>query len=147
MDIHYQPIAPDQVHGIKVFTFGYKTARKVEGLQALVNRWVRVLMTPKSSDPMEPELGTEFADLIGTNIPKSAQTNVIDIVAMAVDDATEQVQEQDRVGRYGASESLDAATIQRFIPTTAGDGFELWVLIKNKAGENLTVRLSDYSDR
>jgi hypothetical protein len=147
MDIHYQPVAEDQVSGTKVFTFAYKTSVKVEGLQALVNRWVRVLMTPKSSDPIEPNLGTEFADLIGTNIPKSARTNTMDTVTMAVDDATEQVQEQDRMGGYDETESIDSAIIQKFIPTESGDGFQVWVLIKNKAGNNLSVRLSDYADR
>ena len=147
MDIHYQPVEADQVRGTKVFTFAYKSALKVEGLQALVNRWVRVLMTPKGSDPVEPTFGTAFGDLVGSNIPKSARTDVIDIVSMAIDDASEQVQLQDRNGSYPEEESLSSATISRFTSNTAGDGFEVWVTIKNRADEILTVRLSDLSER
>lgn len=147
MDIHFQPVPEGQVRGWKVFTFGYRSALKVEGLQALVNRWTRVLVTPKGSDPLDLSFGTEFGDLIGSNIPKSARSSLIDIVAIAIDDANEQVMEQDRIAQYDEHEALENAQMVRFHPSAAGDGFQVWVEIQNRAGENLVTRLADYSDR
>lgn len=147
MDIHFQPVPVDEVRGTKVFTFGFKSALKVEGLQSLVNRWVKTLMTPRGSDPLDAAAGTDFGNLIGTNVPKSAKGSIIDIVAMAIDDASEQVQEQDKVARYDETESLDQANLLRFLPTSSGDGFEVWVEIKNQAGEVLVTRLFDMANR
>ena len=147
MDIHYQPVPVADVRGTKIFTFGFVSARKVEGLQALVNRWVRVLMTPRGSDPLEPGLGTDFGNLIGTNVPKSAKGSIIDVVTMAIDDANDQVQEQDKNARYSENEALEQTNLLRFSPTNSGDGFEVWVEIKNKAGEVLVTRLSDMANR
>lgn len=147
MDIHFQPVPVSDVRGTKVFTFGFKSARKVEGLQSLVNRWVKTLMTPRGSDPLDAAAGTDFGSLIGTNIPKSAKGSIIDIVAMAIDDASTQVQEQDKMARYNETESLDQVNLLRFLPTSSGDGFEVWVEIKNQAGEVLVTRLFDMADR
>lgn len=147
MDIHYQPVPVDEVSGTKIFTFGFRSAVKVEGIQALVNRWVRVLMTPRGSDLLEPTLGTDFGNLVGANYPKSAQGSLIDVVTMAIDDANEQVQEQDKVAAYNESESLDQANLLRFSPTSGGDGFEVWVEIQNQAGEVIVTRLYDLADR
>lgn len=147
MDIHFQPVPVSDVSGTKVFTFGFKSALKVEGLQALVNRWVKTFMTPRGSDPLDSAAGTDFGNLIGTNIPKSTKGSLIDIVAMAIDDASEQVQKQDTAARYGETESLDRANLLRFASTSSGDGFEVWVEIKNQAGEVLVTRLFDMANR
>jgi hypothetical protein len=147
MDIHFQPVPVSDVSGTKVFTFGFKSALKVEGLQFLVNRWVKTLMTPRGSDPLDSSAGTDFGNLIGTNVPKSAKGSIIDIVAMAIDEASEQVQEQDKLARYDETESLDQANLLRFSPTSSGDGFEAWVEIKNQAGEVLITRLFDMASR
>jgi len=147
MDIHYQPVPVDEVKGTKVFTFGYTSALKVEGLQFLVNRWVRVLMTPRGSDVLEPTFGTDYGNLVGTNIPRSAKGSIVDVVAMAIDDASEQVKTQDKEARYPDTESLSQANMLRFSPTAGGDGFEVWVEIKNKAGDVLITYLSDFSNR
>jgi phage baseplate assembly protein W len=147
VDIHFQPVPVNDVSGTKVFTFGFQSALKVEGLQALVNRWVKTLMTPRGSDPLDPSAGTDFGNLIGTNIPKTSKGSIIDIVAMAIDDASEQVQKQDITARHGETESLDRANLLRFNMTSSGDGFEVWVEIKNQAGEVLVTRLFDMANR
>jgi hypothetical protein len=104
-------------------------------------------MTPRGSDPLDPSAGTDFGNLIGTNIPKTSKGSIIDIVAMAIDDASEQVQKQDITARYSETEALDRANLLRFNMTSSGDGFEVWVEIKNQAGEVLVTRLFDMANR
>ncbi len=137
-DIHIQPVPADEVRGFKCFEFGFEAALKVRGPQALVNRWVRVLMTPLGSDPLYPANGTAFGRLMGANV-SSVTTDVQDLVSMSVEDASAQVRQQDIEGLYADNERLLSAEIIDFIP--AQDGFEVWVRIKNMAEESIVFRL------
>jgi len=136
-DIHIQPVPADEVIGYKVITFGFAAALKVKGGYALVDRWMKTLMTPKGTDPLYPEEGTLFGSLIGANITSSADLH--DVVALAVDDANNQVELQDEAGNYPDNESLQSAIIEQFVDHP--DGFEVWVIITNQAGESLRLNL------
>jgi len=141
-DIHFQPIMPpEDQHGFKSFTFGFTAALKINGPQALVNRWVKTFMTPKGSDLLHPDYGTDFGNLAGSNIVNDF-TTLQDTVIMAIDDANDQVRRQDESAVLDSSEALDSATLGQFIPITGGDGFNLWVVINNKAGQNLPLKLT-----
>jgi hypothetical protein len=143
-DIHFQPIPADQVYGYKCFGFGYAAALKVKGPQALVNRWVKTFMTPLGSDPLYPESGTTFGNLIGANF-SAITTDVQDMVLMAIQDANEQVHEQDLQGFFPEDERLQSAELMELINVAAG--FEVWVLIKNIAGDALPVPLVTLATR
>ena len=137
-DIHFQPVPADEVKGFKCFEFGFEAALKVSGPQALVNRWVKTLMTPKGSDPLYPSEGTAFGRLVGSNMT-SVTTDIQDLVNMSVEDANEQVRQQDIEGFFPDNERLLSAEILEFTQVTAG--FEVWVKIKNMAEEAVTFRL------
>ena len=144
-DIHIQPISADQVIGHHAFSFGFTAALKVEGLQSLVNRWVRMFMTPKGSDITDDNAGTEFAALIGGNIPPGDQ-DFVDIITLSMEDTNEQVKQQDLDGEYPSDEQLANAELLRFNRPTA-DAVEFWVTIKNIEQESLVVRLADLTTR
>lgn len=139
-DIHFQPVPPDEVHGFKTFEFGYRAALKVKGPQSLVNRWVKTLMTPKGSDPLRASYGTAFGNLPGSNI-SGKSPDVADVVNMAIQDANEQVMQQDIAGLYPDNERLLSAELITIEISEAGDGFNVWVRINNVAGEVITFRL------
>lgn len=139
-DIHFQPVPASEVQGFKTFEFGYRAALKVKGPQALVNRWVKTLMTPKGSDPLRATSGTAFGNLPGSNISE-VTTDLNDVVNLAIQDANEQVMEQDIQGLYPDNERLLNAELLDFIPNATGDGFDVWVRITNVAGEQVTFRL------
>lgn len=137
-DIHFQPVPADQVHGFKCFEFGFEAALKVSGPQALINRWAKTLMTPRGSDPLYPSRGTAFGRLIGANLTE-VTTDIQDLVNIAVEDANEQVRDQDIQGLYPDNERLLSAEIIDFIAGV--QGFDVWVRIKNMAEEVVTFRL------
>jgi len=143
-DIHFQPVPAGETFGYKCFEFGFKAALKVKGPQALVNRWVKTLMTPLGSDPLYPENGTTFGNLIGANI-NSISADTRDLVIIAIEEASEQVREQDLRGLFPDDERLQSAELMDFVELDAG--FEVWVLIKNRAGDALPVRLVELSTR
>lgn len=144
-DIHIQPVPSDQVVGFHTFSFGFTAALKVQGLQSLVNRWARLFMTPKGSDITDFNAGTEYAALIGGNIPRGSN-ELIDIISVSVEDTNEQVKQQDLDDEYASDEQLETAELTRFNRPTA-DSVEIWVTIKNVEQSALTVRLADLTTR
>ncbi len=145
-DIHFQPVPAGEVYGLKVFTFGFRAALKVQGLQSLVNRWVKTFMTPRGSDPFDANNGTEFAGLVGSNINRKSP-ELRDITIISIDDANAQVQAQDLAGVYPSEECLLNATLVGFRETEDGAGLEVWVSITNLEEETLTIKLVDLATR
>lgn len=129
----------EDIFGYKTFTFGFTAALKIRGPQSLVNRWAKTFMTPKGSDLLHPDYGTEFGDLAGSNVV-SDYTALQDNAIMSIDDASDQVREQDAVSLLDANESLESAELIKFVPLQ--DGFELWVLLVNKAQQSLPLKLT-----
>jgi len=142
--MHFQPVPASNVFGFKCFEFGYQAAIKVKGPQALVNRWVKTLMTPLGSDLLYPKYGTAFGGMIGANITGMTEDSQ-DLIGMAIEDANEQVREQDIAGFFPEDERLQNAELMQFAPAAAG--FEVWVLIKNVAGDELQVPLVTLTTR
>jgi hypothetical protein len=143
-DIYFQPVPAESVRGFKCFEFGYAAALKVKGPHALVNRWVKTLMTPIGSDPLYPAEGTTFGGLVGSNIG-GVSVNLQDLVAIAFQEASDQVREQDLEGYFPDDERLQSAELMDF--EEAADGFVVWVLIKNVAGDALQVPLTTLQTR
>lgn len=144
-DIHFQPVRPGEVYGYKTFTFGYEKSVKVNGPQALVNRWVKTLVTPKGTDATDLDYGTAFGDLFGSNI--SNLSNLKDAVFLAITDANDQVRQQDIEGLYSQNERLrDAILVD--VRANKDTGFlETWVRISNTAGDQMVVRLTEGGTR
>jgi len=146
MDIHFQPTAASETYSNKVFTFGFTAALKVQGLQFLVNRWVKTFMTPVGSDYLHPETGTSFAALIGVNINRD-NPDIEDAVVLAVDDTNEQLAEQENEGVYTAEESLGYAKLVTLRYDSASSSVNIWIEISNKLNQSLTLKLVDLADR
>jgi len=143
-DIHFQPVPASEVQGFKCFEFGYQSALKVRGPQALINRWVKTLMTPLGSDPLDPSGGTSFGNLIGANVG-GVNVNLQDLINISFQEASTQVREQDLEGYFSDDERLQSAELMDF--ESVADGFVVWVLIKNVAGDALPVPLTTLATR
>jgi len=145
-DIHFQPVAPGDATSARIFTFGFRASLKVSGPQALVNRWIKTLMTPKGSNPLDKSEGTAFGRLAGSNI-SMRNRDVDDVLILAIEDANDQVRQQDLIGMFPANERLANATLIEDQSRTWEDGFEVWVRIVNQVGQVLPTRLMDLADR
>lgn len=146
-DIHFQPVVPvGDIYGYKAFTFGFTAALGVRGPQALVNRWAKTFMTPKGSDLLHPSYGTQFGSLYGSNVLGDF-SSLQDVVVMAIDDANEQVTKQDASGTMNADEALANAALGWLTPAASGDGFDVGIVITNKANQPITLRLALMSTR
>ena len=137
-DTFFQPVPSSQVEGFKVFEYGYQASLKVTGPPALVNRWIKTLMTPKSTDPINKNYGTGFTGLLSSNI-SSVTNELVDVVNLSIEEANEQVREQDLVGFFPDNERLANATLLSI--EIGEDGLDVWVNVQNVAGESVSFRL------
>lgn len=137
-DIHFQPVPADQVLRNRCMEFGYAAPLKVSGFQSLINRWTKTLLTPRGSNPLQREEGTNFSNLQGANIA-SVTTGVRDLVALEIESANEQVREQDVEGFRPDNERLQSGELQQFVQSTTG--FDVWVKLTNSAGEEVSFRV------
>ncbi len=138
-DIHIQPVQVDAVIGVRCYEFGYAAALKVDGFQSLISRWAKTLLTPRGSNPIDQEEGTNFTNLIGANL-STVTTGVRDLVALEIEDANEQVRAQDIAGFRPDAERLQGGELQRFIE--GADGFDVWVKLTNVAGNEVSFRVA-----
>lgn len=143
-DIHYQLLPIAEQTSERVFGFGYVAAVGVRGPQKLINRWLKCLMTPQGTDPFDPDYGTGFGALIGSNILNIE--SILDVVALFIQDCNEQIRAFDKTNFTPADERLQTATILQITPT-GDDGFEIWVGITNSAGLQTPVLLPSTSVR
>lgn len=146
-DIHFQPVPSEESYGYRVFTFGFRASLKVEGPQALVNRWVKTFMTPKGSNPLSKTEGTTFGKLLTSDVTLYQSSAVEDVVVLAIEDANEQVRQQDKEGFYPVNERLANATLLEDQTSVDATGVTIWIRIVNMAGEELPVRLIEIADR
>jgi hypothetical protein len=128
----------------RVFSFGYTSAVGVRGPQKLVNRWLKCLFTRRGTDPLDTAYGTGFTDLIGSNL--SRRKDFTDAAAMAVSDCNSQITAMDQALFPPDNERLQSASITSLVPRGA-DGYDVYVTIKNVAGELLTMLLPSGSTR
>jgi hypothetical protein len=146
MDIHFQPVSADDARINKVFTFGFVSSLKVQGLQALVNRWIKTFMTPLGSDPLHKDRGTTFAALLGLNVSLN-NPDVEDAVVLSIDSTNVQIEEQDEAGYYPDSEMLGYAKLTHMSYDALTSSLSIWIDMSNKNGEYLTVKLAELADR
>lgn len=139
-DIYYEVIPADQQTGAngKVVSFGFASALGVKGPRKLANRWLKCFMTLKGSDPLDKTYGTGFPDLLGSNV--SREDDFTDAMVLFVDDCNQQIQAFDNAQFPPDNERLASATITSLTPLGV-DGYEVYVTIKNVAGELVTIQV------
>lgn len=144
-DIHVQLLPEaDQKDTFKFMSFGYTKTLGIKGFQYLINTWLRILLTPKGSDPRDLASGTTFTNLIGSGL---TMADARDVAVLAIDQCNEQVtafQKDDTA--LTATERLASVQIIDFFEKPDAPGFDIYVEIKNEANERLVLNLPDFAD-
>lgn len=137
-DIHFQAIPPDQSPSTKVFTWGQTRSLGVAGLQKLVNIFLKYLMTPVGSDPLDMDEGTELTLLIGSNVEVS---DTQEILLLAVDKTTRAILARQSGKSVPDDEALAGASVTAYLEMPELPGFSAQIYIENVAGKGLTFLL------
>jgi hypothetical protein len=135
--LHYQLLDPSQQRLGSTFVLDPANPIAVRGPQNMVNRYLKLILTPKGTDPLRHEEGTGFPYLVGGNIGKIA--DVQPQVLIYVQDAFEQLQVLDRRSpTLDDDERVATAELQTFRILSA-DHVEIFVQLTNLAGTSVSV--------
>lgn len=110
-------------------------SRKVTGIQKLTQQFLKLLLTKVGTDPLRPELGTDFPDIISHgNLHSNGETE--GMVEWAISSATEQLSAltSDRGSVY---EQLQSAELTGL--TVGVNAISINIRITSVAGEEASI--------
>ena len=137
-DLEIVPCTVEEVVGEQYFTFGSARSQAVRGFTKLVCQWVRLFMTPKGSDPMDMNAGTDFTSLINSNVTDLG--DIQDVLMTSIMDCNEQIMGQQQSKTLPSDEILLSATLTDIQPW-GEDGFQAYILLQNVSGSNQMLQL------
>lgn len=137
-DAFYNGTEEETQRLFRFFTFGFNRSVGIRGPQKLALQWLKCLMTTKGSDPTNLEYGTDFPNLIGSNI--QSMQDVRDVVLLCIQDCNDQIMRIQRDTRPDLDEILLSATLTKF-DLTGADGFDAYVTVTNAKNAEVTVNL------
>lgn len=117
---------------IQLLSFGnYSQALGVRGLHKLVTRFTKCFFTPRGTDLSDPNYGTTLMLFFGG----TADTRDLAMLAVqAVNETVEKLREYDSMYTLDSDERLLSAELLNVVPTTDGDGVDIYVSVRNVEG-------------
>jgi phage baseplate assembly protein W len=141
-DIHLESVPVDQLQGPQFLTFGpYERVLGVRGIQKMVDRFMKCMMTPIGSDVSDPEYGTQLAASFLGNVSPG---DLFSIAAQAVATAEQKIREYDSDQGTPDEERLAATEIENIYIDEGGLGVVLVVRLRNAAGTLVQSQMSTY---
>ena len=138
-DIHIEGVPEDQVRHQKFLWFGDyedKDVLAVQGIQKMVDRFLKCILTPAGTDISDRDYGTQLTNLFLGSLD-SASTR--QMVTLAVIQAEEQIRKYDVINGAPEDERLVSAVIETLDIDETNHGVELTVLLQNAAGTTVRV--------
>lgn len=130
-DIHLEGLR-ESANKTDVLTFGpYAKPLAVRGIHKMASRFLKCFMTPKGSDPSDPEYGTTLVASFNASI------NAGDLHALAtqaVQEVYEKLVEYDSEYLMDSDERLFSADLKNIIVDEPNAGVELTVSIRSMDG-------------
>lgn len=114
------------------------TPKRISGVEKVVQTFIKILMTVKSSDVIHNRTGTEFPTLTGAyNLSASGSTEIRSVAAGAVTQAETMAKSVLNIPGTDSTGQLLSATILSI--DTVGDSLSISIQILTKAGESAPI--------
>jgi hypothetical protein len=137
-DIHIQLVPEAVTSGGGFYGFGAVRSLKVSGIQKLVNMFAKFLLTPVGSDPLDLTYGTDFPNLLGSNVDVYDAKEVLEL---SVAKTVQAIQNNQASTEVPDGERLSTATVTDYIVIPEAPGFSAQVYIENTLNQGITVLL------
>lgn len=144
-DTYIELLPPDQQSvQTGTYTYGYVRHVGIKGFQKLINRWAKCFLTAEGTDLSDRNYGTAFINLVGSNI--TTRTDLAELVQLAVEKTNATIRRyQSERPSDDPRENLDDADLEALNISLARSEIEVYVRIRNQAGEVLRVQLPPVS--
>lgn len=117
---------------LEFLSFGdYAEVLAVRGLSKLVSRFTKCFFTPLGSDLSDPTYGTTLMQYVGSS---GDTRDFAMLAAQAVNETVEKLREYDSLYTLEDSERLMTAELLQIVPTSEGDGVDIYVSIRSIDG-------------
>lgn len=144
-DIHYEGLAPELTKGSRFLSFGdYEKSLGVQGVQKMVNRYVKCLLTPIGTDLSDKDYGTQLMNLFLGNLDLTA---VGQIVSMSVRNAESTIHSYDVDNDASDDERLQGVSVENLDIDRVNKGFTLRLLLQNAEGSEVRVLVPVYPEQ
>lgn len=127
--------ASDNLEGELLLSFG-NNLKSVRGIELLANMFTHVFLTQIDTDLSYPDIGTDFAEMIGGNI-FVRNSFIQGLISLAVKDTLALIQSEQVRGTTPEDEFLETVDILDY--SILGDTISVRVEIFSSLGENRTV--------
>ena len=139
-DIHIEGVAAADVTGIRFLTFGNSgDPVAVRGIQKMVDRYLKCILTPRGSDISDKDYGTDLMNAFASSIDAST---VYQLAVMAATDAESTIKKYDTERAAPADERLAAASVENVTVNVERDGFDMTILLRNSAGTTVLASVN-----
>lgn len=143
-DIHFEGVPRSESHGIRGLTFGaYNKTLGVRGVQKMVNRFVKCMLTSLGSDLSDPDYGTALAGSFLGNVDKGTLRT---LALQSVVAAEAKVKEYDAEYALNDEERLASVRVNDIKTDEAESGVVLSVTLKNVAGVAVQILLPQIAE-
>jgi len=145
-DIHFESVQQQggTVTDFHVLTFGdYPQTVRIDGIQKLVNRFLKCLMTPAGTDLSDPRYGTGLMTMFLGNVD---QNTIGQVVTLSVNAAVKTIQDYDLANAAPDTERLMTASIERLDFDSTSPGFDLYLRLTNVAGTTVILLVPDMKE-
>lgn len=117
---------------LELLTFGsYPQVLGVRGIHKLVCRFAKCFFTPKGSDLSDAQYGTTLMQFLGGSV---SSRDLSMLAAQAVEETVEKLREYDSLYTLDDDERLLTAELLNVVPTSEGDGVDIYITIRNIEG-------------
>ena len=139
-DVHFEGLPIDQILGGRSLTFGdYTRPVGIKGVQKMVNRFIKCMLTPLGSDLSDPEYGTALAASLIGNIDSST---LYSLATRAVATAEQKIRSYDSEYDIPDDERLASVEIDNIAIDREAPGVVIYLLLRNAAGTTVAAQLS-----
>ncbi len=142
-DVNIQIVPASAYDGMGFYSFGQKRSLGVRGINKLVNIFAKFLLTPIGTDSVDLTVGTQLANLIGSNVVLADAQEILQVSVTATVDAITAFQTAQ--GSVPDDERLSSAEITAFLLIEEAPGFAAQILIRNVANQGMTLVLPTLS--
>lgn len=139
-DIHIEGVPYGQIQGGRGLTFGnYPVVVGVQGVQKMVDRFVKCFFTPLGSDLTDKEYGSSVMAYFGNAVPDVLQS----VVYASVQQCVTTLQRYDNQYDTPSNERIQSAAVEEYIEDADRTGFVIKVRLTNADGTTVTTLVSD----
>ena len=135
-DVYVQPGTVAQARAGRPFTFGAGGAVAVRGRRKTVAAYEKCLCTQRGTDPTDLTYGTDLPSLVGSNVTVD---DARDVVALAVQDAAQQLLNLQRAASLPVDERLSSVAVGSVTAYLAIPGVAVTINLRFADGSTATV--------